>query len=179
MRNELDSYFRSKRKEMKIVRAIVVFLILASAGCAHVISREALDKVNRDVTFETVLQNPDGYVGKTVLLGGAIIQTQPFPKKTLIMVLQRPLGFNDSLSAESESKGRFILEAPDFLDPAIYRAGRQLTVVGTLVGKEVRALGNMTYTYPFLRSKEIYLWPVERPWNQPRFFFGFGLSHGF
>ncbi len=164
---------------MKIIRIIVVFLILASAGCAHVISREALEDVNTDVTFETVLENPDAYIGETLLLGGDIIETQPFPKRTLIMVLQRPLGFNNRPSVENESRGRFILEVPEFLDPAIYKAGRHVTVAGTLVGKEIRPLGNAKYMYPFLRSKEIYLWPIERPWNRPRFYFGFGLWHGF
>jgi len=164
---------------MKTIKAIVIFLALTSAGCAHVISQEALEDVNTDVSFETVLENPDASIGETLLLGGDIIQTQPFPKKTLIMVLQRPLGYSNKPSAEKSSKGRFILEAPEFLDPAIYKAGRQVTVAGTLVGKEVRPLGKMTYTYPFIRSKEIYLWPVERPWNRPRFYFGFGLSHGF
>jgi len=164
---------------MNGTKAILIFLVLALSGCAHVISREAMQDVNEDVSFEMVLKNPDAYIGETFLLGGDIIQTQPFPKKTLIMVLQRPLGFSNRPLVEKESKGRFILEAPEFLDPAIYKAGRQLTMVGTLVGKEVRPLGGMKYTYPFIRSKEIYLWPVERPSNRPRFYFGFGLSHGF
>ena len=164
---------------MKIMTAFIVFLVLASGGCAHVISREALDEVNRNVDFEMVLKNPDAYIGETLLLGGDIIQTQPFQKRTLLMVLQRPLGFNSKPAAEKGSEGRFIVEAPDFLDPAIYKTGRQVTVAGVLVGKEIRPLGSRNYTYPFFRSKEIYLWPRGYPWNRPRFYFGFGLFHGF
>jgi len=47
------------------MKAIIVFLILAFTGCAHVISQEAMQDVNRDVSFEMVLKNPDAYIGET------------------------------------------------------------------------------------------------------------------
>jgi len=161
------------------VKTIPVLLIIALTGCAHVMSRQVLQEVDGDVSFEMLLEKPEACAGKTLLLGGDIIETQTFPEKTVITVLQRPLGLGDRPLSKNESKGRFIVEAAGFLDPAIYRAGRQITVAGTFVAEEVRPLGKMKYTYPVIRCREIHLWPMEGPLNRPRFYFGLGFSHGF
>ncbi len=164
---------------MNSSKFLIMILFFAFAGCAHVISQDAMQDINRDVSFDMVLKNPDAFIGETLLLGGDILETQPFQGKTLLTVLQRPLGFDNKPRMGRESAGRYIVEAPEFLDPAIYSAGRRITVAGVLVGKEIRPLGNTKYLYPILRRKEIYLWPREADWNGPRFYFGFGLFHGF
>ncbi len=164
---------------MNSSKFLIMILFFAFAGCAHVISQDAMQDINRDVSFDMVLKNPDAFIGETLLLGGDILETQPFQGKTLLTVLQRPLGFDNKPRMGRESAGRYIVEAPEFLDPAIYSAGRRITVAGVLVGKEIRPLGNTRYLYPFLKSKEIYLWPREADWNGPRFYFGFGFFHGF
>jgi hypothetical protein len=46
-------------------------------GCAPVISQEVLKDVDKDLPFEAVLRNPDNFKGKTILLGGKIIETTP------------------------------------------------------------------------------------------------------
>jgi len=93
-------------------RFFSVFLAMAAmlllAGCAHVISKEALKEVDTTVTFSQVAQDPDAYKGKTVLLGGDIIKAQNFSNMTLIVVLQRPLGRRGEPAAGDVSEGRFI-----------------------------------------------------------------------
>ncbi len=46
-----------------------------------------------------------------------------------------------------------------FLDPEIYKIGRDLTVVGRVAGVETLPLGEITYTYVLLRGEEVNLWP--------------------
>jgi outer membrane lipoprotein len=155
-------------------------VILATAGgCAPVISQEVLKTVDEEVRFETVLENPMGYLGATLLLGGDIIETLALPGKTEMVVLQHPLGFRNKPSKERGSKGRFIVVARGFMDPAIYRSGRQVTVVGTVAGKDVRPIGEIQYAYPLMEMKELYLWPLEDAVNQPRFYFGVGVGKTF
>ena len=149
------------------------------AGCAPVISQETLKTVDQQVGFETILKNPIAHRGKTVLLGGSIIKTTPFPGKTRMIVLQHPLGYRDKPSKERTSMGRFILSASGFMDPAIYRAGRLVTVVGTVTGEETRPVGEIQYTYPLMEKKELYLWPEEKNDNRPRFHFGIGVGKSF
>jgi outer membrane lipoprotein len=153
---------------------------LAVAGCATVISQETLKTVDKDIRFEQVLENPEAYRGKVVLLGGEIINTENVPNKTVITVLQRSLGYNQKPDSEGESKGRFIVSTPDFLDPAIYRPRRKITVVGSVMGKEVRQLGELEYAYPVIEKKELHIWPVEGvPGTSPRFHFGIGIGKTF
>lgn len=150
-----------------------------STACAPVISQESLKTVDGQLEFGQILRDPDAYRGKTVLLGGSIIRTTPYPEKTQMVVLQHPLGYRDKPAGERISLGRFILSAPGFWDPAIYRAGRLVTAVGTVTGKETRTLGEIDYAYPHISSKEIYLWPVEGINNRPRFYFGVGVGKTF
>jgi outer membrane lipoprotein len=75
---------------------------LAVAGCATAISQETLKTVDKDIRFEQVLENPDAYRGKVVLLGGEIISTENVPNKTVITVLQRSLGYNQKPDSEGE-----------------------------------------------------------------------------
>jgi len=159
---------------------LVALTILGVTGCAAVISQDTLKTVDKEIRFEQILENPDAYRGKVVLLGGEIIKTENVPDKTVITVLQRSLGYNQKPDSEGESKGRFIVSTPDFLDPAIYRPGRKITVVGSVMGKEVRPLGELEYVYPVIEKKELHIWPAEgAPATSPRFHFGIGIGKTF
>ena len=159
---------------------LVTLIGLVMTGCAPVISQEALKEVDQSVRFEQVLENPDAYEGKIVLLGGEIIKTENLPDKTVIIVLQRSLGYNQKPDSEGESKGRFIVSTPGFLDPAIYRPRREITVAGSVMGKEVRPLGELEYAYPIIEKKELYVWPPEGdPATTPRFHIGIGIGKTF
>jgi outer membrane lipoprotein len=168
---------RERRKIFWIWGVTIASLFMA--GCAPVISPEALKKVDQTVSFEQLVQNPELYRGRSVLLGGDIIETQNLPEKTLIVVLQRSLGFREKPEADGVSKGRFIVSTPDFLDPAIYRKGRKITVVGSVMGKEVRPVGEIDYAYPLIEKTDIYLWPPEEPSStEPKVRFGIGIGIG-
>ena len=153
--------------------------ILLLMGCAPVISQDVLREVDRDLPFQAVLSNPDNFKGKTIVLGGKIIETTPLEGKTRITILQYPLGFREKPSVDSGSEGRFIVESPGFLDPVVYSAGRKVTVAGIVDGKEVHPLGEISYTYPIVTSRELYLWPVEDSYYvPPPFSIGIGIGIG-
>ncbi len=61
------------------------------SGCAHVVSQELREQVDKELTAEMLFKNPEAYKGKTVILGGVIISTQNSEKGTHIEVLQAPL----------------------------------------------------------------------------------------
>ena len=59
-----------------------------------------------------------------------------------------------------------------FLDPAIYRSGRDITVAGEVQGSEVRRLGEIAYRYPVIAALELHLWkeplsPQSYPYAYP------------
>jgi outer membrane lipoprotein len=50
---------------------------------------------------------------------------------------------------------------PQFLDPAVYAAGRRMTVIGTVTGEEERKIAELPYRYPVVAADAIKLWPRE------------------
>ncbi len=142
---------------------LLFFALLLSAvsACAYPISQQYREQVRPDLTFSTVLKNPDAYIGSIVIWGGNIIETYNRPGETEITILETPLGYGEKPEAAEFSRGRFILRSVTFLDPAIYRAGRRITVAGEVIGKEAKLLGETKYTYPLLKAKEIHLWRRE------------------
>ena len=168
------------RQYCTLLLCIAIASPLLLAGCAPVISKGALKKVDQGLGFEQLLKDPEAYREKTVLLGGNIIKTKNLPDSTLIVVLQRPLGFRKKPTQEDVSKGRFIVYVPGFLDPAIYRHGRKITIVGSVLGKEVRPLGKIEYSYPVIEKRELYLWPAEESYvTEPRVHFGVAIGTWF
>ncbi len=155
---------------------VAMFLV---GGCTHVISKPVLNEVDRNATFAQVVKDPDAYKGKTVLFGGDIIETKNLSERTVIAVLQRPLSRRGQPAGVDVSEGRFIIQTRGFLDPAIYSPGRQVTVAGKVLGKEVYPMGEIHYAYPLIEKQELFLWPVARPASaEPRWHFGFGVGTG-
>jgi outer membrane lipoprotein len=108
--------------------------------------------------FSEIQKSPETYVKKTVLWGGVIIETTNKQNETLIKVLQTELDAEKRPENLDISSGRFLVHYPGFLDLVIYAKGREITVVGEIVGKEVFKVGEIQYIYPVVLSKEIHLW---------------------
>jgi outer membrane lipoprotein len=156
-----------------------IVAVLLLTGCAHVISKGVLQEVDSSISFMQLLKDPEAYRGKTVLFGGDIIETQNLSDRTLVVVLQRFLDNRGKPGAGDVSEGRFIITTAGFLDPAIYSSGRKITVAGRVVGKEMRPLGEITYAYPVIEKRELYLWPEEKSASaEPKVHFGVGIGIG-
>jgi len=143
---------------------IGIFSLMLSA-CAPVISPQLMDQIDRDVTYGSLAARPDEFKGKVVLLGGTIVQTVPKPSETEIEVVQKPASASGEPHLTDKSEGRFLIVVDRFLDPAIYRSGRDITVAGEVRGSEVRRLGEIDYRYPVITALELYLW--RRPSAPP------------
>ena len=155
-------------------------LLFLSLGCASVFSSESLKRVDSDISFRDLQRNPEAFQEKTVLLGGKIIETRNLSEKTVLMVSQRMLDSNHRPIREDQSQGRFMVHVPEFLDPAIYRRERNITVIGRVAGSSVLPLNGTPYRYPIIEKKELYLWPVEEPFSgEPTVQFGIGIGFGF
>ncbi len=146
---------------MKDISCIAFALFLLVSGCAPVISKELRTQVAREITFREVIQDPDVYKGKLVLLGGVIIGAKNLKEGTLIEVLQKPADRQGRPRDVDQSEGRFMALYEGYLDAAIYSEGREVTVAGEVKGKRVLPLGEIEYVYPLISIKELYLWPPK------------------
>jgi len=155
-------------------------LLLSTACTPPVISPATLRQVDQTITIDRLRQRPGAFIGKNVLLGGEIIEIRNAADATDIMVLALRLERGKRPLTGTVSGGRFIVRQPTFLDPAIYRPGRKITVAGTVVGEKSMPLGEITYRYPVIENRELYLWPEEiYPRQEPVVHFGVGIGVGF
>jgi outer membrane lipoprotein len=143
----------------RIAGSLVIVLLALSVSCATGISKQTRSQVTYTGSFSTIQKDPGGHVGSVVMLGGKILETKASSTSSEIALLQLPLGKNDRPKDGSRSEGRFLLRAAQFLDPAIYRKGTLLTVVGRVSGSEVRPIEGSDYAYPVVESIEIKHWP--------------------
>jgi outer membrane lipoprotein len=155
-----------------VVSCLFVFFI--TAGCAPPFSKETLDKVNRNVSFQELKKEPEQFKGTWVMLGGMIVGSKNAKEGTLIEILQRPLDTDGRPLQTDSTEGRFLIQSDTFLDPAVYHEGRLITVVAEVIGRKELPLDDIMYTYPLLSVKDLHLW---EPSQGPRFFFGIGIEH--
>ncbi len=112
----------------------------------------------------SVAQAQQGKVaGERVRWGGKIVSVEPGKGQTCMEVVSLPLDEQARPLRSDQSEGRFLACAGQFLDPAVYSAGREVTVIGSLQPPEVRKIGDYEYRYPKVLAERIYLWPERQP----------------
>ncbi len=142
---------------------ILTLGILMIASCS-VMPENIRKEAQTQPPFAALRDNPREFVGKTVILGGHILQTTNLANETRIAVLQTPLGFEDSPEDVDSSEGRFMISYDGFLDPEVYAKDRLVTVGGEVMGSVRSEDQNMTYDYPLIKASHVYLWP-KRDYN--------------
>ncbi|MDJ0781198.1 MAG: Slp family lipoprotein [Desulfosarcinaceae bacterium] len=158
---------------------VTLSLIALIIGCAPAISQQARDQVTLEIPFSELLRDPARLAGEVVLIGGKIIATRPLDRGTELVLLQLPLEIGQRPNARKTSEGRYLVQADEFLDPAVYAAERLVTIVAKIRGVAARPLGKTVYRYPELDLIELKLWPAEPVYREPRFQFGIGVGTHF
>jgi len=135
--------------------SIVFFLVIL--GCVAPFSKGMRKQVDRSVTFSMLLSDPERYKDKIVILGGEVIATSPLENNTEVEILEKPLGWDWRPQTEG-AQGRFILEVNKFLDPMVWKQGREVTVLAKVAGQKEGKIGEKAYIYPVLEAIEWRLW---------------------
>ena len=133
-----------------------------------------------DLRLEMVRQQPDSHLGERVRWGGQIVSVENGERETWVVMVARPLGFAGRPEDTDRSPGRFLARFDGFLDPATYKAERELTVSGRLESPQTRSVGAYPYLYPVVRVEQSLLWeplpdyppgywrsPYYDPWYYP------------
>ena len=143
---------------------VLIVLLMAGmmASCAP-FSRQIMSRVDETLTYQVVQKDPDRYVGKNVSWGGVIAQITNKQNETDLKTRETELDIEKRPKNLDRSAGRFIVRYAGFLDPAIFQPGREITVAGEAVGKEVLPLEKILYPYPVILTKEIHLWEKLLP----------------
>jgi outer membrane lipoprotein len=156
----------------------VVGIVLSCLSCTSAISSAIRSQVAQDVTYTDIAQNPDAYIGKIIIAAGSIIDAKNLREGTRLEILQYPTTNTGRPVLDNPSGGRFLVLLPNYLETAIYRPGRRITVAGEVSGHRDLPLGETTYRYPVFVPHELYLWPEGYRGPRVQIGFGFGFSKG-
>ena len=146
-----------------ILNRFKYFLILTGliilSGCASVISDPVIQQVNQQASVQAVKERPDTFTGNMVLWSGQIIRTENLKEGTRIEIVHKPADSSKRPKKSDQTEGRFLALTTQYLDPAIYERGREVTIAGKLDGMRSLPLGEIEYDYPLVLLEEIHLWP--------------------
>jgi len=146
----------------------MLFLSLL-VGCAHPISGEFRDQVDPDLSFNQIVQSPNNYLGKKVVLGGTIVRTRNLADVTEIEVVEKDLDCFGYPNFGYGSGGRFLFRKQGYLESEIFAQGRIITGGGTLVASKTGKIEEAEYEFPVIEVEELKLWdaPVQSFWFPP------------
>jgi outer membrane lipoprotein len=142
---------------MKSILTILLCALL-TISCS-VMSREVRNEAVSTPSFSALIQKADEYRGKTVIVGGYLLNTRNESGQTVITVLQAPLVPGGKPGLRDRSQGRIIITTSQFLDPEIYARDRKITVAGKVIGSSLDEADKAPFPYLKLESRELYLWP--------------------
>ncbi len=127
-------------------------------GCGSRYPRPIDLMVSSNASVSDIQQGLATDKGVTVRWGGVIANVNNQEKDTWVEVVQLPLKNSGRPRDTDISTGRFLVKIEGFLDPAIYAAGREFTVVGILSGMSEGKVGEFDYKFPVVASQGYYLW---------------------
>ncbi len=143
---------------------VVMGLLLAGLAACAPVSQELRREAEASAPFSEIRKNPEKFKGAVVLWGGVIIETVNRQDSTSVRVMQTALDFQGRPTDLDRSEGRFIVVVDRFLDPDIFKKGRELTVGGEIAGSETHPIGEIRYVYPVVRASELKLWEQRIPY---------------
>jgi outer membrane lipoprotein len=140
------------------------WLVLGLLGsCASKVPQTIRDKPRFELSIPQIQAEPDIYRGYWVRWGGTIASLENQETDTWIEVVSRPLRPWGRPRTSDTSQGRFLARVREFLDPAIYTSGRELTVSGTVDGLVTRSIGEFPYRFPVIDVSVHHLWEPDSP----------------
>ena len=131
-----------------------MFLSLTVAvwsGCASsdVIPESLEPQIDKNLTFEQILESPDSYRGRIFVVGGEVLKAKRLKEGTQLEVLQLPLDDDQRpVGQRTGSRGRLLANEREFLDPATLPDGTPVTMVAEVTGVTTDRLDEAEYRYP-------------------------------
>lgn len=163
---------------------MLALVLLAGCASERVVPDALESMVDRTVTFREVIEAPESYRGRVLVVGGEVLKATRLKEGTQIELLQLPLDKDERpIFNRQRSDGRFLAIQREFLDPATIVAGTKMTIVGELSKAKIKHLDEVEYRYPVLIVKHLHTWqdPSDdygRADPYPRFSIGIGGGTG-
>ena len=147
---------------------LIVGLLLWSGGCTPAISPTLQQEAGPRVGFAELAAHPDQYKGRVEILGGLVMQVQPWQKGSLLTVDQRPLDAR-LFPLDTASGGTFLVESATWLNSNWYLPQSSVVVAGVVEGAKDGLLLLKASQVTLLAAPpwEKWKYPVPRSWYPP------------
>ncbi|OQW32294.1 MAG: hypothetical protein A4E19_19905 [Nitrospira sp. SG-bin1] len=169
----------------RLILAAMSVVLMFVGGCdrTDVIPDRLEGKVDRDLRYADIKNDPQAHRGKLMLAGGKVLSAQRVKEGTRIEVLQIPL--SEELiptGRETESKGRFVVidRGDQVSDPAIFDEEKtRITVVGEVQGTTTITIDEVQQQVPQLELKHVTVWDWDRARGRGYApYYGYAYPHG-
>ena len=159
---------------------LLVLVLMPGCASQRVVPDELESLVDRAVTFSEVVDAPESYQGRMLVLGGEVLKAKRLMEGTQIELLQLPLDKEERPRLDRQrSQGRFLALQQEFLDPATIAEGTRMTIVGEVSGAKTDHLDDVEYRYPVVIVKHLHIWQEKSPdYVRPRPGFSIGIFGG-
>ncbi len=155
----------------------MVAMLLALGGCASLPDGLSVPEGQPLLAFSEAKTTSAS--GQTALWGGEVAAVRNLEHGSQVEVVQFELSSHGYPLRSDKSGGRFRIEVPSFIDPAIYKEGRVVTARGQFDRLEDGKIDKQTYNFPILKAEDIHLWPEVKdpPVCDCDLFWGNSLMH--
>jgi outer membrane lipoprotein len=149
-------------KFLRVARYIGWFLVLmVLSACSTHIPPEIKQPLESAPGIGEVRDKADVFVSQKVRWGGVILQTDNRQDSSRVTIVAFPLNGDGEPQVTDQSIGRFIARFDEFVEPLVFSAEREITVIGTVLKTETLDVGEYAYEYPVVQVEHHYIWPVK------------------
>lgn len=171
-------------KRARLSLSIALLCLVASACQSQEVIPDRLEgRVDKDLRYSDIKNNPEAHRGKLMLAGGKVLSAKRTQDGTQIEVLHIPLS-EDLIPTgkDTESKGRFVVidrSGDHVSDPAVFDDENQrVTVVGEVLGMTTVQIDDVQQQVPELAVKHITVWDWDRMKSGYGPHAGYGYPYG-
>ena len=136
------------------------------SACATNIPKPIDEKIDFVPNTNIARQNLNTYIGHRIRWGGIIANVRNEKDSTIVEIVTHPLDRQGRPAISDQTYGRFLARIKGFLDPMVYTKGRELTVVGTIIGESSALIGLYEYSYVEVDVETFKLWPPIEKVNE-------------
>ncbi|WP_438969693.1 Slp family lipoprotein [Methylophaga sp.] len=167
------------------MRILIPLMLLLLSACSNlpVAIKEA---PNPDLQLAQFKEgNATNHQGEKVRWGGQIVKVENNDSGSTLHIAELPLNSFGRPISERDSRGRFLAQTKDFVDPHIYESGTRITVAGLIADTGTIKVDQKTMTVPIVKIISMHRW-VESSFQRDPYWraypyyynhFGYGLSY--
>jgi len=141
--------------------SFLIFAVIILFSCSPVLRQDSIDRATFNYRSSEIKQNPASYRGNLFVFGGIIVSTTAVERGSLIEALYAPVDSRGYLKNVQDTGDRYLAIYPKdygFLDPMIFRKGREITIAGEFIGLQTGKIDEMDYIFPLFQIEEVHLW---------------------